>query len=334
MQVLKRTLWTMNTLKNVRLKWVSAASLATLMSVSLTMAQPPGGDRGPDDRPPGDRPPGERGPGGPGGPGFGGPGGPGFGGPGGPGFGGPGAMLRMLPAMAALDADGSGDLSSAEIDNATAALKTLDKNADGKLTEDELRPNFGGRGPGPNGFGGPDGGPGGGPGFGGRNPEAMLSEMMQMDKNEDGQLDASEVGERRQGLIARADADKDGRVTREELKQMLQAQMQGGRGGDGRGEGRPEGRAEGRGDGRPEGRSEGRSEGRGDGRAEGRPEGRGPGGGGFVDRLFELDADKDGKLSREELQKLAEQGGGFGGRGGFGGPPQGGGVRPQRPPAE
>ena len=72
--------------------------------------------------------------------------------------------MRMLPVMQALDADQDGELSAKEIENAVAALKTLDKNKDGKLTEDELRPNFpeGGRG-----FGGR--GPGG---FGGRGGDA------------------------------------------------------------------------------------------------------------------------------------------------------------------
>jgi hypothetical protein len=54
--------------------------------------------------------------------------------------------MRMFPVMTALDSDGNGEISSDEIKGAVAALKKLDKNKDGKLTEDELRPNFGGRG--------------------------------------------------------------------------------------------------------------------------------------------------------------------------------------------
>ncbi len=55
--------------------------------------------------------------------------------------------MQFLPVLAALDADKNGEISAEEIDNAAAALKKLDKNGDGKLTEDELRPNFpGGRG--------------------------------------------------------------------------------------------------------------------------------------------------------------------------------------------
>jgi hypothetical protein len=74
----------------------------------------------------------------------------------------------MFPIMAALDADGNGEISAEEIKAAPAALKKLDKNKDGKLTEAELRPTFPG-------FGGSRGGSdrggssrGGRGGFGGR----------------------------------------------------------------------------------------------------------------------------------------------------------------------
>ena len=62
------------------------------------------------------------------------------------GQGGPGGFMRMFPVMSALDSDGNGEISSEEIKGAVVALKKLDKNKDGKLTEDELRPNFSGRG--------------------------------------------------------------------------------------------------------------------------------------------------------------------------------------------
>lgn len=49
---------------------------------------------------------------------------------------------RMMggPLMAALDANHDGVIDEKEIANASAALKTLDKNGDGKLTRDELFP--------------------------------------------------------------------------------------------------------------------------------------------------------------------------------------------------
>ena len=65
------------------------------------------------------------------------------GGPGGPG------QRPVPPLMAALDANHDGVIDETEIANAPAALKTLDKNGDGKLTMDELRPPR------------PEGGPGG-----------------------------------------------------------------------------------------------------------------------------------------------------------------------------
>ena len=44
------------------------------------------------------------------------------------------------PVMLALDASKDGALSATEMANATASLKVLDANSDGKLTRDELRP--------------------------------------------------------------------------------------------------------------------------------------------------------------------------------------------------
>ncbi len=44
------------------------------------------------------------------------------------------------PVMMALDANHDGVLSATEIANATKALLTLDKNGDGQLDRDELRP--------------------------------------------------------------------------------------------------------------------------------------------------------------------------------------------------
>ena len=46
----------------------------------------------------------------------------------------------LRPLMAALDANHDGVIDEDEIKNASEALKKLDKNGDGKLTMDELRP--------------------------------------------------------------------------------------------------------------------------------------------------------------------------------------------------
>src|SRR4051794_40493325 len=108
---------------------------------------------------------------------------PGRGGP--PGGGGP-----PLPVLAALDADGDGELSAKEIDNAAAALRTLDKNKDGKLTRDELLPAS------------REGGAGG---PGGSNPEELVARMMAFDKDGDGKLSKDELPERMRDLLERAD---------------------------------------------------------------------------------------------------------------------------------
>ena len=55
------------------------------------------------------------------------------------------------PLMAALDANHDGVIDAVEIDNASAALRKLDKNGDGQLTIDEIRP------PRPAGANGPEG---------------------------------------------------------------------------------------------------------------------------------------------------------------------------------
>ena len=44
------------------------------------------------------------------------------------------------PLIKALDVDGDGSISSSEIANASSALAPLDKNGDGNLTRDEVRP--------------------------------------------------------------------------------------------------------------------------------------------------------------------------------------------------
>jgi Ca2+-binding EF-hand superfamily protein len=132
-------------------------------------------------------------------------------------------MMRMVPVMQALDADSDGELSPSEISNASVALKKLDKNGDGKLDAEELRPAMGGRG-----------GPGVGPGA---NVSDRVSQMMAMDKNGDGKLSADELPERMQGMIARADTDKDAFVTKAELEAFMGRQAQA----QGRGQGQPGG---------------------------------------------------------------------------------------------
>jgi len=75
--------------------------------------------------------------------------------PGGPGPGGQGGAMRRIPLMAALDTNSDGTIDATEIEQASKSLKTLDKNNDGKITPEELRPARPAGGP---------GGPGGAPG--------------------------------------------------------------------------------------------------------------------------------------------------------------------------
>lgn len=236
----------------------------------------------------------------------------------GPGPGGPGGFRPIPPIMAALDSDSDGELSASEIENASKALAKLDKNSDGKLTPEELRPNF--PGPGRPGEGRPGEGRGGEgrrgegrgeegrgeedrdrPGFGGfrPNPDELFTRL---DLNQDGKLTKDEIPERMQDLVARADADKNEEVTKEELAAMFR--NLGGPGGP-----------------RPGG------PGIGFGFAPPNPEA-------FVERAMQFDEDKDEKLSKDELRKMASQmGRGFGGNRGEGGRPDGEreGDRPRRP---
>lgn len=56
------------------------------------------------------------------------------------GQGGRGGNRPLPPIFVALDSDGDGVISASEMTGASAALKKLDKNGDGKLSPDEYRP--------------------------------------------------------------------------------------------------------------------------------------------------------------------------------------------------
>lgn len=187
---------------------------------------------------------------------------------GGPGFGQGGRGRFPNPVLEAIDKDKNGELSPEEIEGAVAALKSLDKNSDGKLDQTELRPNFEGmgrEGMGRGGFGGPEGRGGAG---GGENAEAMVERLMASDANKDGKLSKEELPERLQSMMARGDKNEDGSLDKEEI--MAIARERAAQGGGGGGFGGPGG-------------------------GEGR-------GGEFMAQMFErADANKDGKLSGEEI---------------------------------
>ena len=73
-------------------------------------------------------------------------------------FPGPGLPQPPVPpVIQTIDADGDGEISAAELQNAPTALEKLDQNGDGELTLDELMPALPGFLPGGPGFGGPGG---------------------------------------------------------------------------------------------------------------------------------------------------------------------------------
>ena len=129
-----------------------------------------------------------------------------------------GGFMRMNPLFAALDANGDGVIDEEELKNATAALKKLDRNKDGRLTEDEVRPAFG-RGPGQ--LGGR-----GGPGLGAANVDEVVNRLLQFDKNADGRLSKDELPERMQGMFQRGDTNHDGFLSRDELVQLARVQAE------------------------------------------------------------------------------------------------------------
>jgi hypothetical protein len=149
------------------------------------------------------------------------------------------SMMSFMPVLKALDADGNGEISSKEIENAAAALKKLDQNGDGKLTEDELRP----QGPpgGRSGFGGgrPEGGRPEGEGFGpprgdfegGRGDRGDRGGRGDMDRRrgfEGGVRDAEGGAQRRPDpadMVKRLmafDKNGDGKLAKDELSSRMQ----------------------------------------------------------------------------------------------------------------
>ena len=103
-------------------------------------------------------------------------------------------FMGFHPVLAALDTDHDGEISASEIQNAAAALKTLDRNGDGKLTQDELLPD----------------------------PIANAAFLvMRLDANGDGRISknerSGELAKRYSELLDAADQNQDGFVTREEL---------------------------------------------------------------------------------------------------------------------
>jgi Ca2+-binding EF-hand superfamily protein len=123
-------------------------------------------------------------------------------------------FIMREPLYMALDTDHDGKISAGEIAAAPKSLLALDKNHDGQLTQDELLP----AGPPPGGDGRPRG-------FG--NPQEMADRLFdQFDANKDGKLTREEMPERMQELFDSADTKKRGSITRDQLVKALEARSQ------------------------------------------------------------------------------------------------------------
>jgi hypothetical protein len=133
---------------------------------------------------------------------------------------------RPAPLLKALDADGDGNISAAEIEAAVTALKNMDSDGDGTVTREELRPkqpegepqapqdqSYKGEPRQDRRTGrGQEDGEGGGRAQGHPMPPLMAT----MDKNRDGKLSTEEISQAPESLV-KLDRNKDGELTPREL---------------------------------------------------------------------------------------------------------------------
>ncbi len=209
------------------------------------------------------------------------------------GRGGPeGGYIRTNPIARALDADHNGVISGDEIANAPAALRTLDRNGDGSITPDELRP---GRPEGPERREGPEGRE-----ARSDSSDDLVQTLMAFDKNHDGKISKEELPERMQGLLERGDTNHDGFLTVDEIRAVAKAQAA-------QSDVQPEGEGrEGRGGSRPDALFNALDLNR-DGTISADEIARAP------ESLKTLDKNSDGQLTEDELRPAPFQGRGRGG---------------------
>jgi Ca2+-binding EF-hand superfamily protein len=149
--------------------------------------------------------------------------------------------MQASPVLKAVDANGDGSISAAELSAAPARLRTLDKNGNGTLTRDEAavptaalqamlgRPG----GPGREGRGegrGREGREGRGEREEEQTPapgptaDELLASLMAFDRNKNGQLEKAELPARMQGVFERGDTDKNNVLDAAELKKVTAEQ--------------------------------------------------------------------------------------------------------------
>ena len=124
----------------------------------------------------------------------------------GPGGNGP-SMMQMNPLLAALDKDHNKEISADELAAAPTTLLTLDKDQDGKLSEEEVSPQRGG-----------DGGGQGNRARPRRGPSAMrmLKALSALDADENGVIDEAEI-KNAVAALQKLDVNHDGKLTEEEV---------------------------------------------------------------------------------------------------------------------
>jgi len=140
---------------------------------------------------------------------------------------GPRHKMMVPPLIAALDANHDGTISADELANASAAVKSLDKNGDGAIQMEQLRPkppegakDGERKGPPPGGQR-PDGerkGPG--PGPGGPGPGGIPPVIGALDANGDKTISADEIANA-SAALKKLDKNGDGALQKEETRPEL-----------------------------------------------------------------------------------------------------------------
>ncbi len=127
-------------------------------------------------------------------------------------------MLRNLPIMKALDLDEDGQLSASEVENASKSLMKLDKNGDGVISAEEMRPE-----PGPF-MGSMEGAgqrPGGADGRNAPNPAMMMRMFENRDENKDGKLSGEEIPPQMRERLSMIDENGDGAIDKAEMEKSM-----------------------------------------------------------------------------------------------------------------